>query len=320
MHAQIEAASTRSRLNPTDRPATSTQSMLLRVVAWISILLISNLPIIICNQLLHITVPWFAAAQFILLASGLLLSGLVQALRPLRLFFALFAALHVAEWGTHTLAGLSQANGWFANQGIAFVDSLMITQIMRLTVALVMLLISGLLFRQRSAFFFGFGNLKAVAAPIPFVGMQRPSTWHRLGPVMGLCLALGLIAFAVIAGSAPLTNLRQALPLAPFVLMFAALNAFGEEMSYRAPQLGALAPAIGESQALRITAAYFGIGHFYGVPYGIVGVLMAGVLGWLLGRSMLETKGLFWAWCIHLMMDVVIFTFMAAGSLTPGGR
>ena len=90
-------------------------------------------------------------------------------------------------------------------------------------------------------------------------------------------------------------------------------------MNYRAPQLGALTPAVGGAQALLMTAAYFGIGHFYGVPYGVLGVLMAGLLGWLLGRSMLETKGMFWAWAIHFVMDVVIFTFMAAGSVTPGG-
>jgi hypothetical protein len=66
-------------------------------------------------------------------------------------------------------------------------------------------------------------------------------------------------------------------------------------------------------------AAYFGLLHYYGVPYGVVGVLMAGLLGWLLGKSMLETRGLFWAWFIHLIQDVLIFSFLAIGSITPGG-
>ncbi len=54
-------------------------------------------------------------------------------------------------------------------------------------------------------------------------------------------------------------------------------------------------------------AAFFGFAHYYGMPNGIVGVLMAGVLGWLLGKSMLETRGLFWAWFIHFCQDILIF-------------
>jgi len=62
-----------------------------------------------------------------------------------------------------------------------------------------------------------------------------------------------------------------------------------------------------------------GIGHYFGVPYGVVGVIMASFLGWMLGKAMLETRGFFWAWLIHFVQDVLIFTFMAAGSITPGG-
>lgn len=55
----------------------------------------------------------------------------------------------------------------------------------------------------------------------------------------------------------------------------------------------------------------FGVGHFYGIPNGVVGVLLTGFLGWFLGKSMLETGGFFWAWLIHFMQDVVIFAFLA---------
>jgi hypothetical protein len=68
-----------------------------------------------------------------------------------------------------------------------------------------------------------------------------------------------------------------------------------------------------------MVAAYFGILHFYGVPYGYVGVFLAGFLGWLLAKSMLETRGLFWAWFIHFWQDVWIFSFMAVGLVVPGG-
>ena len=48
-------------------------------------------------------------------------------------------------------------------------------------------------------------------------------------------------------------------------------------------------------------------------------VVMAGLLGWLLGKAMLETRGFFWAWFIHFLQDVLIFSFMAIGSIVPGG-
>jgi hypothetical protein len=83
--------------------------------------------------------------------------------------------------------------------------------------------------------------------------------------------------------------------------------------------LAALAPAFGKEDALLLSAALFGIQHYYGVPYGIAGILMAGILGWLLGKSMLETKGFAWAWLIHFAQDVLIFTFMAVSSIIAGG-
>lgn len=33
---------------------------------------------------------------------------------------------------------------------------------------------------------------------------------------------------------------------------------------------------------------------------------MAGILGFVLAKSMYETKGFFWAWTIHFFQDVLI--------------
>ncbi len=111
----------------------------------------------------------------------------------------------------------------------------------------------------------------------------------------------------------------RALPFLPAVFIAAALNAFNEEMTYKASFLSVLENVVGKHQALLLMAAYFGVAHFYGVPYGVIGVLMAGFLGWFLGKSMLETRGLWWAWFIHFLQDVLIFAFLAIGSIVPGG-
>ncbi len=38
---------------------------------------------------------------------------------------------------------------------------------------------------------------------------------------------------------------------------------------------------------------------------------MTGFLAWILGKSMLETRGLLWPWFIHFVPDVVIFASYA---------
>jgi len=99
--------------------------------------------------------------------------------------------------------------------------------------------------------------------------------------------------------------------LIPVAVLIAVINAFNEEFTLRAAPLSRLWFTLGKQQALMITTVFFGLGHFYGVPSGILGVLLSGFLGWFLGKSMLETKGFFWAWLIHFIPDVFIFTFFA---------
>jgi len=68
---------------------------------------------------------------------------------------------------------------------------------------------------------------------------------------------------------------------------------------------------------LFIAAMIFGIGHYYGAPSGIVGVVMSGLLGWYLSRSMYETKGFVSSWIIHFLQDVVIFaTILLLGNFS----
>ncbi len=122
------------------------------------------------------------------------------------------------------------------------------------------------------------------------------------------------------AGAPSGNTLLTVLPMLPVIIVLALMNSFSEEMNYRAALLATLNGVVSRQQAILLSAAFFGIGHFYGVPYGILGVAMAGFLGWLLGKAMLETGGFFWPWLIHFLQDVLIFSFMAIGSVVAGGR
>ena len=46
-------------------------------------------------------------------------------------------------------------------------------------------------------------------------------------------------------------------------------------------------------------------------PGGPFGVVLAGFLGWLLAKSMIETRGFVWAFLIHFIGDILIFSGMA---------
>ena len=48
--------------------------------------------------------------------------------------------------------------------------------------------------------------------------------------------------------------------------------------------------------------------HYWGNPGGVVGMVVAAFLGWFLTKSILETKGIFWAWLIHFLQDVIIIS------------
>jgi hypothetical protein len=50
------------------------------------------------------------------------------------------------------------------------------------------------------------------------------------------------------------------------------MNAFGEEIAYRAAPLSQLCQIVGKSQAIWMTALWFGLGHYYGgIDFGIMG-------------------------------------------------
>ncbi len=283
---------------------------------WIVTLFVSILPDILFKELTGSTPSWLFWAKIVLLVVCTLLSYSWQAIRPIRLYFVVLLVLNLANWVTGLIQRLPQWQVWFSSS--SFTSVLAETQILRFGVALVMIATMLILLRRRSAFFLVKGQTDAPAEPVRFL-FDKPISWMRFGAILSVAISLGTLAFLVIAGRPSLGSLLGALPLLPVVVLFALMNSFSEEMSYRAAPLSTLQENVGKGQALLATAAYFGIWHYYGVPYGVIGVVMAGILGWLLGKSMLETKGFFWAWFIHFLQDVMIFSFMAIGSVVAGG-
>jgi hypothetical protein len=290
------------------------------VTAWLFLLLASGLPRIILQEgfgfEVSLNLSSLIAATVIFI--GLTLSLVWDSVRELRQFFILFLVLVGVEWFVYTKVDqLSFYQTWLNNP--SFSVYMLAEQSLRLIVTMVMIAVLFVMKQRQDEFFLAKGDTNAEAERVSWLGIKPGERWGQLGRNFAFILSLGTLAFLAFAGRQSLDIAIRALPFLPFVFIAAILNAFNEEMTYKASFLSVLENVVGKHQALLLMAAYFGIGHFYGVPYGVIGVLMAGFLGWFLGKSMLETRGLFWAWLIHFVQDVLIFAFLAIGSIVPGG-
>jgi hypothetical protein len=290
------------------------------IAAWIVVLLTSALPKVILQEVFGQTVSGDLQAIMSLgvLFIALLATLICQPLRGLRFFLVLFAVLVGSQWLVYNrIDQLSFYRTWLGNS--SFSVYMLAEQSLNLLVTLVMIAALFLLKKKRPDFYLTRGDTAAPVEPVRWLGVKQGERWNKFGVILTIYISLGTLAFLIIAGRPPLDIVVQALPFLPAILLTAALNAFNEEVTYKASFLSVLENPVGARQALYMVALYFGIGHFYGVPYGVVGVILATFLGWILAKSMQETHGLFWAWFIHFWQDVWIFSFLAIGSIIPGG-
>jgi hypothetical protein len=288
-------------------------------MAWIIMLAISLLPNVILQEFFGI----FAGFYLLVIKSGLL-AALIAAgfiwpwLVRFRPFMIILLVFYLAEYALFSMGNAAWWPAWMGGEAL-FAGQMFGIQIRKTVVAfaiIAMLLIMGY---RRNDFYLVRGQLDAPIEPVRLLGFTRPEPWTRFGGMWAVFITLGTLTFLVIAGRPSSEALIAVIPLIPLILLLAAMNAFSEEVSFRASLLGTLREVIHPRQALWLTAVFFGLAHYYGIPYGIIGVLMSTFLGWMLSKSMLETRGFFWAWFIHFLQDIVIFFFLAAGAVMPSG-
>ena len=286
-------------------------------IAWITTLLLSALPNIIWNEFFGPPTIWLFWSKIILLGLLILVSHFLEPARSLRYYFVFILVLFLIERVTLIIG---ETTWWQAvfHRGADFTPSMFDSQIRKLIVALVMTLAMFVVYKRPSRFFLVPGNLRAPVGKEGFL-FNEGYSWTRVGLLSALFITLGTLTFLWLAGRPELSELAKAVPFLPAVLLLAAMNAFSEELSYRAALLAPLINAVGRTHSVLLTATFFGVAHFYGVPYGIIGVFMSFALGYFLSKSMLETKGFFWPFFIHFWQDVAIFSFMAVGAIMAGG-
>jgi membrane protease YdiL (CAAX protease family) len=157
--------------------------------------------------------------------------------------------------------------------------------------------------------FFRKGDVFAAARPLRLLGIGENSTWKKAGPLITIIVtATTLIMMAITVRAMDGVVSSKVITLFPLALILAASNSWSEEVFTRFTVVAGLQGRVRAAHKYWISAAIFGLPHYFGTPGGYLGILLTGILGWLLARSVEETKGLFWAWFIHFIQDLVIFT------------
>ncbi|MBD3304948.1 CPBP family intramembrane metalloprotease [candidate division KSB3 bacterium] len=285
----------------------------LTVLAWGVMLIGSLLPNIVWFELTGTVPPWLIWIKLTVLGAFSLIALSLKALRPLVAFTIVLLVYLAASMFTARFEFGIPSLQRFLGDG-SFIRQLQPEQFRNLTVSLVILIVLLALGYSRRRMFLTPGHVRQPITPVKWLGFPKPDSWVSFGGQYSVYLALGTGAALWLTSGISPGQLGGVLPSLPAILLMASLNAFNEEFVYRSSVLATLETRIGKKQVGLLSATFFGIAHFWGVPSGFLGIALATFMGWILTKAMLETRGFFWSWWIHFLQDVAIFTFLVAGS------
>jgi membrane protease YdiL (CAAX protease family) len=167
---------------------------------------------------------------------------------------------------------------------------------------------------SRDDLFLRVGGLDAPVKPERIMWFRSPLRWWHLGPLIVLIFAAAMVAFLFSNLRPNFWQLTQHWQLFPWAVATAALNAANEEFQFRCVPLAQLRSVLPLREGVWVTAIFFGLAHYFGQPSGWLGVGMATIAGFIWAKSMVETRGIGWAFSIHFVQDFVIFYFLAMSS------
>lgn len=281
-------------------------SRLVLLVAWIAVVLGSALTHIVWVAGLgyNDNPLWDYIGRLCGLGVLFLFSWYWPKLRPLRGFLLAILAFNVAIDGVIFVSSLPQVHA-LPPALYALVNAL-------LAVAFSVALMALTLFRSglsRRDLFLAKGEMRArTHLPRPWYSSVR---WTLFGPLALGLLVIPAIVELVLEVHPDFALASHILSSLPIVVAFGIINAAQEEFTYRMVYLARLTPVIGVGQALLLTSVNFGLNHWVGGhPNGLAGAVTVALLGFILGKSMLETRGIAWAWILHTCADVMVSIFL----------
>jgi membrane protease YdiL (CAAX protease family) len=93
-----------------------------------------------------------------------------------------------------------------------------------------------------------------------------------------------------------------------WIVILASLNSFSEELIYRGSLITVMEGDFPHWFIAIISGIVFMLAHIKGQVKGLFVLLGSAFIGWCLAYVVLQTQGLFWAWAIHFIQDLLIFS------------
>jgi membrane protease YdiL (CAAX protease family) len=299
-----------SAVDAGSRPRVNTRPLL--YLTW-AIVLLLTVPEIILRAFLRVDTSWMLPARIGLLACSLALTGVWPLVRPLRGMLTIFLVIYAVEaWLFLTAVPQTQIyrDSFGGDPNLAFFGE----RLMRIGAVLVMLVVLVLMGLRRRDFYIAVGDVRATAEPARRWIPRKAEPWTTFGRNYAI-ISVGLLLFFLIPALKPsLATFSVGLLL--FAAVCAAMNSFAEEFLYRSALIPQVLPLFGKGATLLLVPAWFGLAHYFGVPNGLTGVLLAGIGGWFFAKSMIETRGIAWAWFLHFLADFTVYlVLLLAGGL-----
>lgn len=188
-----------------------------------------------------------------------------------------------------------------------FVNAMAKYQVFALTVGILTTL-AILNLNPESKQFLNIGELSIIAKKEKWLGINGKSSWkvNGLQLLFFVSLATGICMLLAVKYTNSIDNFQWS--FIPLVFLFSLTNSLTEELIFRFGIVGGLFNHFPKLTILIISAILFGLPHYFGFPSGFIGVFMSGILGYILCKMTIETKGLAIAWTIHFVQDIIIFT------------
>jgi membrane protease YdiL (CAAX protease family) len=292
------------------RQTASSRSVL--YLAW-AIVLLLTVPEIILRAFMRVDTSWMLLARIGLLAGSFALTFVSSLVRPLRGMLVVFLVIYVVEaWLFLSVIPQSQIyrNVVGDDANVAFFGE----RLLRIGAVLVMLIVVLLMGFRRRDLYLAVGDLKATAEPTRLKIPHKAEPWTTFGRNYAIISVGLLLLFLVPALQPSLANFSVGLLV--FAAVCAGMNSFAEEFLYRSALIPQVLPMFGKGATLMLVPAWFGLAHYFGVPNGLTGVLLAGIGGWFFAKSMIETRGIAWAWFLHFLADFTVYlVLLLAGGL-----
>jgi membrane protease YdiL (CAAX protease family) len=275
-------------------------------LAW-AIVILLTVPEIILRAFMRVDTSWMLPARIASLAALTALTLVLPLIRPLRGFLVIFLVIYAVEaWLFLTAVPQNQLY-----QDVISGDSdraFLGERFLRMGAVLVMLAVLFLMGFRRRDLFLAVGDLRATATATKLKIPHKDQPWTTFGRNYAI-ISVGLLLFFLIPAVKPsLADLSIGLVL--FAVVCAAMNSFAEEFLYRSALIPQVLPLFGKGATLMLVPAWFGLAHYFGVPNGFTGVLLAGIGGWFFAKSMIETRGIAWAWFLHFLADFTVYMLL----------